>query len=572
MSTKNDMRHFINLLESKELPEQQELNEGPMDAIKNGMTNVKAAFGNKKAQGSIERRNLAKTFKDAWENWLGRTGSKGTEQELMDFLISRAGFSKSDTAKILDINSGDLLGNNRSQQGSNNGSSQQGSGERQEPTLGNGSSNQSSSSTQTPSSTSSTSSSGSGSQSGTATQGQQQSSSAQAAPQGQQASSTATQGSASQQNSGAQSSGGTGAYQKFMDGILKHATEENLRNARAQSEVSASLDGLTKVVNSVPANKLHDVEQTIQTALDYLERIPSSSAYHASPQFSHATLMNIQNRIRREESNAQGSQSGSNNATSGSNNASGGSSTAQPTYRRGSSQARTATTPSIGNYSVNHDSTDEISPMNTRTAPDGSRHTRRWINPMDHATSPQTVNGQQTRTRNRNNSREPYTQGPVTSNPSRINNNNESRIFEDNILLNKVLSKDAINKILDAAAAYAFKNNLIGNKEYARDNGYDTGDSGSNNGGGSYNGGGGGSGGNNSGGQQNSQPRMSTSDNSLRTKVTDILSTHGGLSATDFDSLRATISRVDRYDDVSRDEVQPLSRVGWAFLRSLGNR
>lgn len=66
-------------------------------------------FGKKNQESSgtqrgIEKRNnLVSKMNDSWDEWLATTGLEGTQRDMINFLISRVGFSKSDTLKILDM-------------------------------------------------------------------------------------------------------------------------------------------------------------------------------------------------------------------------------------------------------------------------------------------------------------------------------------------------------------------------------------------------------------------------------------------------------------------------------------
>lgn len=56
-----------------------------------------------KNAGEQKRKDLIDKMNKAWEEWLGMTNLPGTQRDMINFLVSRVGFSKYDAAKILDI-------------------------------------------------------------------------------------------------------------------------------------------------------------------------------------------------------------------------------------------------------------------------------------------------------------------------------------------------------------------------------------------------------------------------------------------------------------------------------------
>lgn len=61
---------------------------------------------------------------DAWNEWLGMTNLEGTQRDMINFLISKVGFSKNDTARILDIADAPIVQSNDEEQNSNSSETQ----------------------------------------------------------------------------------------------------------------------------------------------------------------------------------------------------------------------------------------------------------------------------------------------------------------------------------------------------------------------------------------------------------------------------------------------------------------
>lgn len=62
-----------------------------------------------RASGEERRANFIKKLDDSWEEWLGMTGASGTQRDMINFLITRVGFSRQDTARILDISNTSMV-------------------------------------------------------------------------------------------------------------------------------------------------------------------------------------------------------------------------------------------------------------------------------------------------------------------------------------------------------------------------------------------------------------------------------------------------------------------------------
>lgn len=63
---------------------------------------LKAAGGNKKAQGTEDAKRLQKHLKRMYEKWLGQVGAEADEESLMKFLVSKVGFTAANARKIFD--------------------------------------------------------------------------------------------------------------------------------------------------------------------------------------------------------------------------------------------------------------------------------------------------------------------------------------------------------------------------------------------------------------------------------------------------------------------------------------
>lgn len=462
-SESDKLRDLMNIMEGKNI-NSTTLNEGPKwERFK---TSAKAAFGNKNAQGAQKRQALAKKFEDAWETWLGQTGSTGTKEDLEDFLSTKAGFTLQDTNAIMGNISNNLLGSG---------------GGRTEPRLGDN-----------PPDDNPPSGGYGGSDDNNPPPPPPPPSGGSARPSSEppQRSNSRSNRSYNTNPNEAGVSQAIADYQsKFKDlfqnsnggrGLDNEALEQIADSAKRISTMFQSYKDKLSPEQLQDLKDLHDQANTMLVNGGFIEGDShgfSSNDLDSSPRRSADSTSN---NTRREP------------APSTSN--------ARPTF-------------APVNDNPNNGSRPIPEPANDTTGP----------------------------------RRRP----PANDNPR------ESRIFE----AEEPMNKEKVQQIFDKAAAYAFKKGLVGNPEYNNQgynqNGYSQGGSQG------Y-----------SGSQQAPAPapRQSASDMSLRTKVADILSTHGGLSANDLNSLRSTVSRIDNYDDVESKNKEPLSRVGWAFLRSLGNR
>lgn len=85
------------------------INENPLsdigaslgNKISNGITNTKASLGSRKATGEQTRNKLANTMTDSWFNWLGQTNSKGTVDDLREFLMLKVGFNNEEANQLI---------------------------------------------------------------------------------------------------------------------------------------------------------------------------------------------------------------------------------------------------------------------------------------------------------------------------------------------------------------------------------------------------------------------------------------------------------------------------------------
>lgn len=141
------------------------------------------------------------------------------------------------------------------------------------------------------------------------------------------------------------------------------------------------------------------------------------------------------------------------------------------------------------------------------------------------------------------------------------NNTSESIIYEaDNVFLDQPLTKQEVNDIFDDAAKFAFSNNIIGNKSYARDNGVNT-DSNSQNGGSSN------SNNNSSGLSKPVEKASHLSDFATKVYNSAIQGT-GDVSQERIGELRALSKK--SFDQLTPEDRASFSAMGWAFLRNLG--
>lgn len=89
---------------------------------------LEAPFWNRaptgRAAGEQKRNNLIKKMTDAWNEWLGMTNLEGTQRDMINFLISKVGFSKNDTARILDIADAPIVQSNDEEQNGNSSETQ----------------------------------------------------------------------------------------------------------------------------------------------------------------------------------------------------------------------------------------------------------------------------------------------------------------------------------------------------------------------------------------------------------------------------------------------------------------
>lgn len=93
-----DIRNLMNLLDSvlaPELPSQTMiLNEGPF-------TGLKAAMGDSRAQGELQRADLADRMAREWKVWLGQTNRTGTIEDMVQYLHVRVGLEPDDIRIIM---------------------------------------------------------------------------------------------------------------------------------------------------------------------------------------------------------------------------------------------------------------------------------------------------------------------------------------------------------------------------------------------------------------------------------------------------------------------------------------
>lgn len=140
--------------------------------------------------------------------------------------------------------------------------------------------------------------------------------------------------------------------------------------------------------------------------------------------------------------------------------------------------------------------------------------------------------------------------------PEQLNNSkiySGSRLYESD-LLDQKLSDSEIKEIFSDAASYAFANNLIGNKNYARANGVDV-DSDSRSTSRSYS-------------QQSKPAAKAEYMSDFASKVYGTAVNTGGLDKRDIAQLRGNSKT--SWESVNKDDYPDYARIGWAFLRSLG--
>lgn len=87
-----DIRGILNLLESINTP--TILAEAPF-------TGMRAAFGDVKAKGELQRRDLKNRMATEWQAWLGQTGRTGDIEDMVQFLHVRVGFEPDDIRDIM---------------------------------------------------------------------------------------------------------------------------------------------------------------------------------------------------------------------------------------------------------------------------------------------------------------------------------------------------------------------------------------------------------------------------------------------------------------------------------------
>ena len=74
---------------------------GPTILSEAPFTGVKAAFGDKRAMGELQRQDLANRMKQEWGVWLGQTGKRGTIEDMVKFLNVRVGLEPDDIRDIM---------------------------------------------------------------------------------------------------------------------------------------------------------------------------------------------------------------------------------------------------------------------------------------------------------------------------------------------------------------------------------------------------------------------------------------------------------------------------------------
>ena len=98
----SDISKFIKIMESSERPKNEKiLFEAPWSR-------------NARSAGERKRSDLVKKISNAWNEWLGTAGHEGTKRDILNFLVSRVGFSKSDAGRILTIADQPIVGGNSS--------------------------------------------------------------------------------------------------------------------------------------------------------------------------------------------------------------------------------------------------------------------------------------------------------------------------------------------------------------------------------------------------------------------------------------------------------------------------
>lgn len=86
-----DMRSFIDVLDEASLA----------DVASNFGNAIKAAVGDKKAQGAEKAKRLARYFNKTFQKWLGQSGKEANEESVMRFLIAKVGFTAANARKIM---------------------------------------------------------------------------------------------------------------------------------------------------------------------------------------------------------------------------------------------------------------------------------------------------------------------------------------------------------------------------------------------------------------------------------------------------------------------------------------
>jgi hypothetical protein len=86
-----DMRSFIEILDEASLA----------DVASNFGNAIKAAVGDKKAQGAEKSKRLARHLKKTFNQWLGQSGKEADEESVMRFLVSKVGFTAANARKIM---------------------------------------------------------------------------------------------------------------------------------------------------------------------------------------------------------------------------------------------------------------------------------------------------------------------------------------------------------------------------------------------------------------------------------------------------------------------------------------
>lgn len=90
MTNPSDIRSFMEIIDEASLK----------DLAAGAKEHLKAATGDKKSQGAIESKRLAKHLKKEFQKWMGQTGSEQDEDALLKFLVSKIGFTPANARKI----------------------------------------------------------------------------------------------------------------------------------------------------------------------------------------------------------------------------------------------------------------------------------------------------------------------------------------------------------------------------------------------------------------------------------------------------------------------------------------